>query len=96
MAINVAQHPVGQRIVNAVQWVVKVLLVVGVARCVIVGFSGGRIPFAGTHVQGNAGHGFLWLFIAGSVAFGIYQVISLLVDTVHGGDKRAGDPQPRR
>jgi hypothetical protein len=63
------------------------------AWCAMVGFNGGRIPVFGNHVRGSGAHGLLWLFMVGSFAFGIFEVIALGIETAARTVKRVAKSQ---
>jgi hypothetical protein len=92
-----ARQTGARQVAGTVQWLVGAVLLAAVAQCTIVGFRGGRIPIFGYRVRGTTGHGLLWLFIAGSFAFGIYVAVTVLADLVSGSgsSQRAADP-PRQ
>jgi hypothetical protein len=79
-----------RRVISVIEWVLALFLAILAIRCAIVGFSGGHIPIMGNQVRGSAGHGFLWLFIGGSFAFGIFQVAALLIEAL------VGSPAPKQ
>jgi hypothetical protein len=79
-------------VMTSIKWAVGAVLMGLSVWCAMVGFNGGRIPVFGNHVRGSGAHGVLWLFIAGSFAFGIFEACALAVDTATRNAKRVTKP----
>jgi hypothetical protein len=82
MADRSAQpNGLAQSVAQGIQWIVRLLAIAAVIDCGVVGFRGGRIAILGTRLHGSLAHGLIWLFIAGGIGFGVFEVVALLLET---------------
>jgi hypothetical protein len=90
------QNGLAQGVALTVEWTVRLFAIAAVIHCGVVGFRGGRVAILGTRVSGSTAHGFIWLFIAAGIGFGVFEVVAFLVETAARTQGKAVAPQQPR